>query len=223
MLFADHDALRHLDSQTKVSPRHTFWIAFLHHFTFTIKHQFGKLNRVADALSTHHALVTTMHNYVPGFATCSGLYVSNSFFARIWGEVRNGFHRDAFCLKEINCVFLIAVFVYIYLSSCIPRDMSDEIVLSNLSPLVIFWPTLRRDVERYIEWCRACQQAKGKASSVGLYIPLHFPIQLWTSIRMDFVLGLPCTQCGNYSIFVIVDCFPKMAHFAPCKRITDAM
>lgn len=29
ILFTDHDALRHLDSQAKVSARHASWIAFL--------------------------------------------------------------------------------------------------------------------------------------------------------------------------------------------------
>lgn len=51
VLFTDHDALRHLDSQAKVSSRHATWIAFLQQFTFVIRHQSGKTNRVADALS----------------------------------------------------------------------------------------------------------------------------------------------------------------------------
>ena len=39
---------------------------------------------------------------------------------------------------------------------------------------------------------------------------------------MDFIVGLPRSQKGNDSIWVIVDRLTKVAHFVPVKTKTDA-
>ena len=85
-----------------------------------------------------------------------------------------------------------------------------------------FWLHMRRDVKRICGRCITYRQAKSRVQPNGLYTPLPIPSESLTDISMDFVLGLPRTKYGRYSIFVVVDRFSKMAHFIPCHKIDDA-
>lgn len=72
-----------------------------------------------------------------------------------------------------------------------------------------------------MERCQIFQKSKDTATNVGLYMPSPFPSLPWIVVSMDFLLGLPWTQRGCDSIFVVVDWFSKMAHFIPCKKKTN--
>jgi hypothetical protein len=70
----------------------------------------------------------------------------------------------------------------------------------------------------YIALCDTSQRVKAEHQrSARLLQPLKIPEWKWEEIRMDFIVGLPCTQAGYDSIWVIVDRLTKVAHFIPVK------
>ncbi|WZZ34677.1 hypothetical protein YC2023_018078 [Brassica napus] len=161
VLYTDHDALRHLDSQAKVSSRHTSWIAYLQQFTFSICHQPGKFNRVADALSRRHTLVTTMHTTVAGFETFADLYETDAYFGRILADVKSGISStysldDGFLFKDLRicipeCSLRLQIISELHNEGHVGRDRTLQLVAQTY-----FWLTLRRDVERFVARCRTC-------------------------------------------------------------------
>ncbi|XP_042954672.1 uncharacterized protein LOC122291092 [Carya illinoinensis] len=95
ILFIDHEALKYINGQHKLSRRHAKWVAYLQEFTFTLRHQTGSLNRVADALSRRTLLLTTMSTKVAGFETFTDMYAADPSFGRIFQEWSKGVLTNA--------------------------------------------------------------------------------------------------------------------------------
>ena len=77
---------------------------------------------------------------------------------------------------------------------------------------------MKRNVVTFIEKCLTCQQVKAEHQRpTGLLQPLEIPELKWDQVTMDFVSGLPRTQKGHDSVWVIVDRLTKVAHFLPVQ------
>ena len=68
-----------------------------------------------------------------------------------------------------------------------------------------YWPSLFKDVQAYVLKCHKCQVNKHEHLNVGgLLHPLDIPKGKGESISMDFITGLPRTNCGHDSVWVVV-------------------
>ena len=60
MLFTNHQALQFINSQNAINKMHSKWVAYIQHFSFSLKHKSGDTNKVANALSRRASLLVTL-------------------------------------------------------------------------------------------------------------------------------------------------------------------
>jgi IS30 family transposase len=81
-----------------------------------------------------------------------------------------------------------------------------------------WWYGMKRDVMEYVALSDTCQRGKAEHQRPArLLQPLKILEWKWEEIEMDFIVGLPRTQAGYDSIWVVVDLLTKVAHFILVK------
>lgn len=231
ILHSDHEALKYIQGQHKLQPRHAKWVEFIQAFSFTIKHKSGRLNKGADALSRRHSLITSLQPKILGFELLPDEYLLDPNFGELYascqshatGEyhVLNGFlfKRQQLCVPCHSIRLTIIQEAHEGgLAGHLGADKTVHIMRSHF-----FWPKMSRDIDHFIKRCLPGHRAKGRSSPHGLYMPLPVPIAPWEDVSLDFITGLPRTQRQKDSIMVVVDRFSKMAHFIACHTTYDAV
>lgn len=86
-----------------------------------------------------------------------------------------------------------------------------------------WWPTMAKDVERFVTTCHLCQKNKARQGKpAGLLQPLELPHVPWQTVTMDFITQLPRTTDGHDAILVVVDKLTKMVHLVPTSSRATA-
>ncbi|WVZ80943.1 LOW QUALITY PROTEIN: hypothetical protein U9M48_028376 [Paspalum notatum var. saurae] len=81
-----------------------------------------------------------------------------------------------------------------------------------------WWYGMKRAVVEYVAVCDTSQRVKAEHQRpTGLLQPLKIPEWKWEEISMDFIMGLPRSQKGYNSIWVVVDRLTKVAHLLPIR------
>ncbi|WVZ89884.1 hypothetical protein U9M48_036233 [Paspalum notatum var. saurae] len=231
IIHSDHEALKHIRTQTNLNRRHAKWVEFIESFPYIIKHKNGKDNVIANALSRRYTMLSQLDFKIFGLQTVKDQYVDDADFKDVFAHCINGkpwrtFHIQDGFLFHANKLCVPASSVRLLLLQEAHRGgLMGHFGVYKMHEVLaahIFWPRMRADVERLVARCTTCQKAKSRLNNHGLYMPLPVPTFPWLDISMDFVLGLPRTKKGRDSIFVVVDRFSKMAHFLPCHKTDDA-
>jgi Integrase zinc binding domain len=80
---------------------------------------------------------------------------------------------------------------------------------------LLYWPLMKHDVIIFAQSCTTCQMTKSEHNPTpDLLQPLPVPHTPWSSVGLDFIIGLPKSE-GKEVILVVVDRFIKFAHLIP--------
>jgi hypothetical protein len=80
-----------------------------------------------------------------------------------------------------------------------------------------WWPRIAKSVSRYTASCDACQHVKASPAVRAPLMSLAVPDEVWSSISMDFIFGLPRDSHGNTGIWTIIDRASKYMVALPVK------
>ena len=119
ILYTDHQALKHINSQVSINRMHARWVAYIQRFHFTLKHKFGVTNKVVDALNRRASLLTTLRTEVVGFDCLKELYENDEDFGDIWGKCQQTH-------TVVNSMYIQDGFLFQGNQSCIPKSSLRE-------------------------------------------------------------------------------------------------
>ena len=244
-------ASRALNLSTSANNRVLRWLIALQTYPFTIQHQPGKANVVADALSRFptaasliptdretatacqtHVISTAQSDFTSLFQQA---YSSLPAYSSILNLLCKGEYHPRFMLHDNLIVTRETPFRIL-----VPDDQSLRLQLFQEihdTPLAghpgfhkllsyvnrhFVGNRLRSDVLDFCRSCPQCQIAKPRHERpYGILMPLQPPEEPWQDVSIDFITKLPRSD-GFDSIMVVVDRFSKMAHFVPLTETSSA-
>ncbi|GBG83058.1 hypothetical protein CBR_g36675 [Chara braunii] len=202
---SDHETLRWLKTQAKMTPKLTRWAAEIDQFDFELKPVKGKYNVVADALSRRSDYFGAVVHYLDIGRDLQEkvkqAYTQDSIYSDLLKRVREApetepdyrttdglpFEKtnvfDRLCIpnsKEIRSLIL---------GECHNTEghFGWQKTLANLM-CGYTWPGMKNDCIEYVRSCKVCQRNKSTTlAPLGLLRPLPIPDQPGDSVSIDFM------------------------------------
>lgn len=203
-------------------PDQKFFLSKLLGFNFTITYKPGKKNLAVDALSRVSANVEPMGVTFNSMVSI----LKNKFMDRVLADMLSyPFYEGLKKKSEVEGTAISwseGMFRYhdriaLNPKSPLVSEILNEMHSSTLGShsrvnrtiarirLLFWWKGMGKRVKQFVAECVVCQQTKVSTNKpIGLLHPLAIPEEIWESISMDFITGLPKIKRQSVIITVVV-------------------
>lgn len=233
-VWTDHKNLAYYRQAQDLTRRQARWFTELSEYNFTMHHQPGKLNKIADFLSRGPNLEKREDDNANVIMLKPEIFRQLSFRddEAIMEEIRRrkgqrepdviqklrDEHKD---YQEANGIVTYRGLVYV------PKDrnLRERIISAHHDSILAghpgkyktaeliernyWWPRLNGQVARYVAGCETCQGTKPRVGAPSApLVPNEIPSEPWEIISLDLIGPLPESQ-GYNAILVLVDRLTK--------------
>ncbi|WVZ51318.1 LOW QUALITY PROTEIN: hypothetical protein U9M48_002472 [Paspalum notatum var. saurae] len=217
-IYTDHKSLKYIFTQTELNMRQRRWLELIKDYDLEIHYHPGKANVVAYAPSRKSRIGLLWARELPdelaiefdrlslGFLNNTEGAVSMEFEPTLEQEIRNGQLNDE-KIKEIKEL--------IKLDKAPGFRVDADGTEAHETAYSIHPGSEKMYQDRSRNFGGTGESRASKARRI--VTAAQDSEWKWEEIGMDFIVGLPRTQSGFDSIWVVVDRLTKVAHFIPVK------
>ncbi|GBG81236.1 hypothetical protein CBR_g31908 [Chara braunii] len=232
-VYSDHETLRWLKTQAKMTPKLTRWAAEIDQYDFELKSVKGKYNVVADVQSRRADYFGAIVHYLDIGKDLQEkvreAYTQDPIYSDLLKKVKeapetepNYRTTEGLLFEKTNvfdrlCMPNSEEFRNLISGECHDTEghFGWQKTLANLMRAYT-WSGMKNDCVEYVRSCKVCQCNKSSTRApLGLLRPLPIPDQPGDSVSIDFMDTQVKSRHGKSQVMVVVDRFSKYAVFVP--------